>query len=294
MKMPARLVSLISTLVASLLGASAVMAGEWEWDISENSFALGLADQSWTVDKPVYEGSKFLADGHYVIGRSSRETETPGIGREDLKGVLDADLQWGFDESEFEVAKLTITPWATEWEHNRETQRRFRVALDQLEWGVVQAGYDDPLGLDKYTEITAVRAGRTWSYKRTDASAFSFYLGAKASVGWAWAESIDPRYEASNPFSGIGMTLGMEHEKLGLLYTDDRIVTGYTLGSPTGETTSREARIRFGYMKKIYKCMTIDVFLDKRSFDFQDSDLPDQYTKAKRFGAEISCKFKQG
>ncbi len=90
MNMPVRLVPLISTLIASLLGVSPAMAGEWEWNISENSFALGLADQSWTVDKPVYEGSKFMADGHYVIGRSSRETETPGIGREDLKVVLDA------------------------------------------------------------------------------------------------------------------------------------------------------------------------------------------------------------
>lgn len=290
-----RILSAAVTL-ATLAVSTPAIPGEWEWNISENSAAIGFADEGWTVDiwtadKPKYQGEKLLLDGHYVIKRSSSETETPGIGREDLKFVLDADLQWNFDASEFDVAKLTFTPWATEWEHERETKRGFRVTRDQLEWAALQFGYDDPLGVDSYSELTAVRGGRTWSYTRTDDSDFRFYFGAKVSLGWAWAESVNPLYEVSNPFAGFGMTLGVEHEKFGLLYADNRVVSGLTLGSPTGETTSREARIRFGYMKKFYKCMTVDVFFEKRSFDFLDSELPDFYRKAKRFGAELSCKF---
>ena len=60
---------------------------------------------------------------------------------------------------------------------------------------------------------------------------------------------------------------------------------------PLSRSTSREARIRFGYFNNIYRCMTVDVFVEKRSFNFADPVLPDLYTKSKRSGVEIGCQF---
>ena len=88
------------------------------------------------------------------------------------------------------------------------------------------------------------------------------------------------------------MLLAVEHKDWGRVYTDDRIVAGYTLGSPaTGDATSREARVRFGYDKRFGNRLKLDVFLEKRSFNFADPVLPDLYTKAKRYGAEIAYLF---
>ena len=88
------------------------------------------------------------------------------------------------------------------------------------------------------------------------------------------------------------MTLGFRHDTLGMIYTDDRVVVGYTLGSPAhGGPTSREARIRFGYFNQFYRCLALDLFFEKRSFNFADAVQPDLYTKSKRTGVELACKF---
>ena len=95
-----------------------------------------------------------------------------------------------------------------------------------------------------------------------------------------------------NPTTGFLVNLTVDIPVFGALYSDDRIVQGYTLGSPaTNASISREARIRFGYFRRLPKCLAIDVFIEKRSFNFADPVMPDLYTKSKRYGAELSCLF---
>jgi hypothetical protein len=275
----------------NLIVISSALAGEWEWDLRENAVTLGIADADWAISKD-FQGTKLLLDAHYVFKQAPGEQRDSHRFPEKFIGVVDVDLQWGTGDTSLEIGKLTLTPYAMQWDIRRDTDRKLTAVLDQAEFGVIQYSFDDPLGIDSYTELTIARVGRTWNYKWSKESAFNVVFGLKVSTGWAWAESIAPQYsDVSNPFTGFGATLGLAHDKWGMIYTDDRIVAGYTLGSPTGESISREARIRFGYYKQFYRCLVLDVFLEKRSFNFADANLPDLYTKSKRTGAEIGCKF---
>jgi hypothetical protein len=76
------------------------------------------------------------------------------------------------------------------------------------------------------------------------------------------------------------------------LYLEQGVVKCFTLSSPArGGSVSREARLRGGYLNRFYRCLTVDLFFDKRSFNFADPNLVDLYTKSRRVGAKLGCVF---
>ena len=284
-----------SLIIIGLLFTQSVIATD-SWDLDTNFGGLAVADADWTINK-VFPGTKIIFDGRYSIKRDMAKGPTqddccrPLEPAKRMIGIIDAHLQWGEGETGLEYAIVAVTPWA--FQRNTPASEGFGPIRDTLEFGVVQGGFDDPLGIDSYSEITFVRASRTWGFKTRDESPWTFIVGLKVSFGWAWADSfMDVYKDVSNPIAGMFTYLAVEHERFGRLYTDDRIVPGFTLGSPaTNASTSREARIRFGYFNNFYRCMTVDLFVEKRSFNFADPVLPDLYTKSKRSGVEIGCQF---
>jgi hypothetical protein len=283
-------------LLLFCVSASAVAAPFWT--LSENFVGVSIADADWTIDES-FPGTKIIFDGRYTLKRDQVNNPAGGLvrGRENtdpadrLIGMIDAHLQWGEGETGLEYAIVSVAPIA--FERFYAPTAGFSVAHDTWEWGVVRVGFDDPLGIDSYAEFDIVRASRTWAYKRTAQSSWTIEYGVKGSAGFAFAESIVPEYEdVSNPAYGIYAQLRIKHDRFGEIYTDDRIVTGFTFGSPaTNSSTSREARIRFGYLNQFYRCLTADVFFEKRSFNFADPVLTDLYTKSKRVGAQLGCSF---
>ena len=283
-------------LLLSCMSTAAVAAPYW--DLSENFVGLAIADADWTINE-TFPGTKIILDGRYTLKRDQVKDPAGGLVRpreqtdpaDRLIGVIDGHFQWGEGETGLEYAIVSVAPIA--FERVYAPAAGFSVAHDTWEWGVVRVGFDDPLGIDSYAELNIVRAGRTWAYKRTAQSSWTIEYGLKGSVGVAFAESIVPEYEdVSNPIYGAYGLLRLKHERFGELYTDDRVVSGFTFGSPaTNGSTSREARIRFGYLNQFYRCVTLDVFFEKRSFNFADPVLPQLYTKSKRIGAQLGCSF---
>ena len=110
-------------------------------------------------------------------------------------------------------------------------------------------------------------------------------------IRWAWAESFDETYsDVSNPITGFWLTLALARPGWGKVYVEQRAVNGFQFSNPSdGGSTSREARFRFGIIKTISSCLSLEAFIDKRSFNFSDHRLPDIYTKARRMGLELGC-----
>jgi hypothetical protein len=287
------------SMVAAFLLLAASSAHAQKWELGENTVGVAIAGAEWTISQD-FPGTKIIFDGQYAFSRKPgqvneerrccKEPNTP----EHLIGLVDAHLQWGLGDTGLEYAIVGVTPWATQWESDAEPQKGIKAARDIVEWLAFQTGYDDPLGVDNYTTLSFARGGRVWRYKWADQSPWSVLFGFQASLGWNWAQSIEPTYDnVSTPFIGMFLDLAISHEKWGMIYTDDRTVNGFTLSNPTrGGATAREARIRFGYFNQFYRCLAIDAFLEKRSMYFADDNQPTLYTNSKRYGAELQCRFK--
>jgi hypothetical protein len=286
----------MSLLLAGVLFATLSSAAD-PWNVNENFVSFAVADAHWTIDE-VFPGTKLIFDGQYSIRRGPGEPPERGCDcevaatSERMVGTFAAHLQWGEGESALEYTRLSFTSWASQTEYEL-VARALRRVRDTTEWGVIQGGFDDPLGVNSYAELTAVRRGWTWGYKLSDESPWLFTMAVNVSGGYAWADSIDPTYrEISNPIVGTWGNLTVDHERWGRLYLTQRVVNGFTLSSPAaGGPVSREARARFGYFRQFSRCLTIDVFGEKRSFNFSDPVLPDLYTKSKRVGLEVGCVF---
>src|SRR5690606_7761837 len=82
----------------------------------------------------------------------------------------------------------------------------------------------------------------------------------------------------------------VSRERWGSFYIEQRVVNGWTFSSPArGGSVQREAHARAGYTNRLRGCLDIEVFAEKRSFNFADPNLADLYTKSKRVGAALSC-----
>ena len=66
------------------------------------------------------------------------------------------------------------------------------------------------------------------------------------------------------------------------------LVSGFFLGQQSGAVVLKWVRARC--MEKS-SCLVMDLFVEKRSFNFSDPQLPDLYTKSRRIGAELGCSF---
>jgi len=260
------------------------------WDLSENSLMIGVADVDWTVS-PTYQGTKLLLGGRYVF---EREPAT-AYGQPDaevLKYRVDlAEFQVGDSATDLEYLVLGFTYWTYQKKKDLMSAKRFNTVRDQLELLQINGGFDDNLGVDYYYELNAGRIGRFWSYRHSDGSPITITLGLNASLGWAWASSVNPSYtDVSNPTMGLWNALILGHDGWGQLYITSRVVSGYTFGEPKS-TTSREANARFGIRKDFSNNLALDFFGEKRSFHFAAFDIPDLYTKAKRIALELTYKF---
>ena len=288
-------------LVASLIATSSAFADDW--DINQNFVKVGIVDAAWTIDPNKYEGTKALVDARFTINRKMiepKQTEEccpPKPPAERLIGVLDGDFQFGDSDTGLEYVVVAATPLA--YQRNTDLKaKKFMIVRETLEFGQLLYSRDDPLGVDYYVEFTAAKAGPTWTYRHSEESPWSFIFGVKASLGWAWASSVDPIYkDVSNGILGIFNQLAVAHEKLGRLSFQWRLVNGWSISNPTASSSgsaSREAQIRAAYSKKFKSGFTIDLIAEKRSFNFSDPVIPSLYTDSRRLGVEAGYQFKKG
>ena len=267
-----------------------------KWDLSNNRIGAGVSYLDKTRGKD-FEGSKFVAEGQYVMKRKAGEISesraccTMPSRPENFYGLVDAFFQVGLEGTGLEVTRLSFTPWGIVWEPERDDPGKRLARRDIAEFAALRWIKDDPLEVDSYLEFTVGRAGRVGTIKWSRSSAFTIRVGVQASAGWVWAESADPVYsQVSNPFAGIFLAVALEHEKLGHLYTDNRFVNGFSFSSPErGHPTVREADVRFGYYKRFTSCVSLDLFIEKKSFNFEESGLPGRYTKSTAFGGQLMC-----
>jgi hypothetical protein len=275
-------------LAVSLVITSTAHADNW--DLGQNSLTVGIGDVDWTID-PKFHGTKLLLGGRYIFAREAA-TVYKEPDAEILKYRIDLqDFQVGDSETDLEYVVAGFTYWTYQKKQDIKSSRRFNTVRDQLELVQLNASYDDSLGLDYYYELNAGRIGRFWSYRHSEGSPFTITLGLSGSLGWAWANSKDPRYaDVSNPTMGIWNVFIFGHERWGQFYIDYRTVSGYTLGEPKS-TTSREGNARFGIRRDFSNKLALDFFGEKRSFHYGAFDIPDLYTKARRIALEATYKF---
>lgn len=260
------------------------------WDLGQNSLTIGIGDIDWTISDK-FHGTKLLLGGRYVLQREAATAyEQPDA--DILKYRFDlAQFQVGDSDTDLEYAVLGFTYWTYQDKKDQIKPRRFNTNRTQLELLQFNASFDDSLGVDYYYELNAGRIGRFWTYTRSANSAFRFTFGLSGSLGWAWANSKDPRYaDVSNPTMGLWNVFIFEHVRWGQFYVDSRVISGYTFGEPKS-TTSREANARFGIRRDFGENLALDFFGEKRSFHYAAFDIPDLYTKARRIALELTYKF---
>lgn len=259
------------------------------WDLARNSLRLGIANIGWTVSKE-FQTKRLLLDADLVFERAE-QLVNENKSKAQLKYLFDAHLQFDDNPNILDYTELSFTYLAYQINRNLLSSHSFQIVRDQLELVKFINGYDDTLNIDYYTELEAGRVGRFWSYRPSDNSSFTITFGMNASLGWAWAKSVDKRYaSASNPVMGFWNVLMLEHGRLGQLYVDRYIKNGFNFGTPD-QTNARQGNLRVGYRKDFSGCLALDFFAEKRSFTFSSFDMPDLYDKTKRFGIEILCQF---
>ena len=260
------------------------------WDLGQNSATVGVGDVDWTIG-PTFHGTKLTLGGRYTFSREAATSfDMPDA--EILKYRVDLpEFQVGDSETDLEYVVAGFTYWTYQHKNDDMKAGRFSTERTQLEMLQFNASFDDSLGVDYYYELNAGKIGRFWSYQRSSDSVFRFTFGLNGSLGWAWANSRDPRYaDVSNPTMGLWNVFIFEHVRWGQFYIDSRVIDGYTFGEPKS-TKSREANARFGVRRDFGDNLALDFFGEKRSFHFAAFDIPDLYTKARRIALELTYKF---
>jgi hypothetical protein len=269
------------------------------WDISEDFVSGMVVDEDWTVDEE-FPGTKLAIGGRYTVSRGERQSRPRACACEPLPPAermlvtIGGHVQWDAAESDIEFATLSVTSWSLDQQLDT-AEKRLEPLRDTLELGVVQIGKDEPLGMESYIEADAVRVARTWALEKPD-SPWRFTVGATLSGGFAWAESTNPAYEdVSNLTVGTWAKGTASRDRWGTVYLEQRVVNGWTFSSPArGGPVARSAVARAGYFNRLVnRCLTFELFVEKRSFNFADPDAPNLYTKAKRVGVEIGCSLSQ-
>jgi hypothetical protein len=96
----------------------------------------------------------------------------------------------------------------------------------------------------------------------------------------------------SNPFAGLYFDLTWEHQRWGSIYVLGRFVNGFSFSNPSrGHPTVREGGVRSGYRKEFRNNLLLDVYSAKRSFYFDEEDLPGLYTWTRTYAAELRYSF---
>jgi len=266
------------------------------WDIREKSLGAALAYEGKTSDDARYEGTKLFLDGRYFfnskIGETSDRRKCCVLPSqpEYFYGLVDAQLRFGFDGTGLEYAMLDFTPWASLYKPSIESLKNLRATSDLVQLGALRYISDDPLDVDYYLEFSLFRAGRNGIYQWNKESPAAITGGVQLWTGWAWAETKQPGYsEVSNPFVGINFNLAWEHDRWGSIYMENRFVNGFSFSNPSrGHPMVREARVAFGYLKELTDRIALDIVFEKKSFYFDEGDLPGLYRMSRSVAADIS------
>ena len=286
-----------AALFVGLLSLSAADAAD-PWDTNENFIGFSIAGAHWSADTAL-RGTKLIIDGNYAIRQdtvSPPERDRVGEPLPDtdrMIATIRANLQWGNDETGLEYGYLQAVALA--YQRNFELAGgRFERTRDTLEWGILEVGRDYPLGINSYVVFNVINAARTWGYRMSESSPWTFTVAVSLQGGWAWAESLTARFDdVSNPIIGTWLEVGIEHPNLGRLYLGQRLVNGSSFSGPEeAGTISREARATFGYRNRFGRALSLDIYLEKRSsFYFVDPTQLDLYTFTKRVGIELGWVF---
>jgi len=290
------LTTFILSLYSLILLPSCVFAEQW--DFRDTSIGLGYGYEK-RANNSDFVGQKIVLDSLYAFNREEGEASErlsccarPSV-PEYFHGLMDLHLRWGTDGTALEYVNISLTPQAIMWMPEGDSTDKYRTKWDLLELAATRFISDDALEVDSYLEVSFLRAGRLGALKWSEDSPFTLLTGLQVSTGWAWGQSNNDLYsEVSNPFTGLFVNISLEHERWGKIYTEQRYVNGFSFSSPArGHPTAREAMVRIGYFKTIYNCLALNVYLQKRSFYFDEGDLPGLYTQTAATIAEMSCRW---
>lgn len=279
-------------IIGQLLSPAPTLAESWNF--RDNSVGMAVGDQKRT---PMSNGTKFILDGQFglrsEVGESSDTRNCCRLPSrpERISWLMNAQFWWDSSDG-LEFTEASVTPRATIWTPEIESQRKLRTTQDLLELGATRFIFDDALEVNSYFEIMAARAGRSGVYQWAKSSPFTIRLGGQAAIGWSWGDSDDPVFveRISNPTAGIYGDFGLEHDRLGEIYFITRFANGFSFSNPSrGHPTVREARIRGGYVKQFANCLRFDLFFEKRSFDFDERGVGSRYTESETVGLRIAC-----
>jgi len=281
---------LASFIIVSTL--SQVSAETW---VYEDFSVAATAAYEVKMNDDLFEGTKLILNTQYILGSEKDEISEklkccsrPAI-PVNMNGLLDAEIHFNVDGANLEFVSVNYTPWATRWEAEENNRNKFHVEWDLLELGAMRYISDDALEVDSYFEFSILRAGRLMTYNWSDTSPYIINMGLQASLGYAFATSVDRTYsKVSNPFAGMFFKLSIGHNHFGELYSINRFVNGFSISNPSrGHPTAREARVRVGYLYKINMNLKLDLYGEKRSFYFDEGGLPGLYTPSGIFGLQV-------
>src|SRR5690606_10055882 len=132
-----------------------------------------------------------------------------------------------------EYGVLTFTALASQRDFTASGDRGVQTMRDTLEWGILRAGKDDPLGIDSYVELNVARASRAWVHQRAT-SPWRFTFAISLSGGFAWADSVDETYrDVSNMTIGTSGRGLISRGRWGAFYVEQKVVNGWTFSSPS-------------------------------------------------------------
>ena len=284
-------------LGGALLWATTGFAEQYDF---RNTYAsAGIGYEAKMPDEDKYGGTKLLIEGRYYLSIEQQEVSEhrrccmlPSTPTK-FRGLLEGAARFGFDGTGLEYLRLGITPWATMWEPGLEADKDWQAKRDYLEIGTTRYIKDEPQEVKYYLEVALGRVGRMVEYQRSQDSVNKFIVGVQASTGWAWAESENKLYSrVSNPFAGLYFDLTWEHQRWGSIYVLGRFVNGFSFSNPSrGHPTVREGGVRSGYRKEFRNNLLLDVYSAKRSFYFDEGDLPGLYTWTRTYAAELRYSF---
>jgi len=287
-------------LIRTLLLLLPFAAHAEEWLYNDQYFTAGLGYEDKMLDPGKYKGTKLILAGRYIISGQELPVDAKRLCCEVpakpfvYRGVLQGMLRMSSD-NKLEYVGLGIAPWAKMWDPGQESDNNWQARRDLLELGISRFVSDDALELDSYAEVGLFRAGRVGEYRTSADANWWIDLGAQGAVGWAWAKSTDDLYsKVSNPYAGIYMDAAWNHKRFGSIYFVGRFVNGFSFSNPSrGHATAREAKVRNGYMKALgaKESFELDIYWEKRSFYFDDSEQPNLYTWVRTYGAELTWLF---
>lgn len=269
------------------------------WNFMQDEISLALASEGKMPNEQDYEGAKLFVTGQWLLDKDVREISADRMccsrpAKPTLMiGQLDAAVHIGLEGSGLEYFAAEAIPWAMLWEPGQDKGPGWYAAGDLLQLLSLRYVQDEPLEVDEFLELALARAGRLLRFEGRPGSPHSASFGFLAATGWTWAETEVAGYsDVSNPWAGVYFDLTYDHERLGGLYGTARFVNGFSFSNPSrGHPTVREAFVGAGYRRTLNEHLRLRIYWEKRSFYFDEGDLPSLYSWVRTYAAAVSYHF---